>query len=427
VVNPDVDVVIVGGGAAGIGAARQLANFELSTLLLEAGSALGGRAHTLRTEGVSLDLGCGWLHSAERNGWARIAEESGVTLDRARAQWGVQYRDLGFPKADQEAAHKAFDDWLQRLARTPPVGDCAARALELEGEWNDYIRTIVGFISGAPLERLSIADYRAYDDASSDNNWRVPSGYGALIAASLPATTPSRLSTPATSITIAPQGVLVGTGAGTIRARAVILTVSTAVLTGDELSLPAELDAWREAAGHLPLGRNEKLFLGIAGDAPFEDETQVLGNPRDARSASYYLRPMGMPVIECFFGGDSAEHVLGGGHAAGFDFALEQISALFGAQVRHNLRPLTGSCWTGSRHIGGAYSYALPGHSTARLTLAQSFDERVFFAGEATSARDFSTAHGAYDSGVRAANEAGAALAQRPLCFDAAPPLPQRL
>jgi monoamine oxidase len=411
VVSPDVDVVIVGGGAAGIGAARQLSTSRLSTLLLEAGPHPGGRAHTQRLEGLSLDLGCGWLHSAERNGWARIAQESGVKLERARAQWGVQYRDLGFPKAEQDAAHKAFDDWLQRLARTPPVGDCAATALELDGKWNDYIRTIVGFISGAPLERLSIADYRAYDEASSENNWRVPSGYGALIAGSLPATTPHRLSTPVTSIALAPRGVLVGTAAGTIRARAAILTVSTAVLTGEELALPAELDAWREAAGHLPLGRNEKLFLGVSGDAPFEDETQVLGNPRDARSASYYIRPMGLPVIECFFGGDSAAHVLEGGHAAGFDFALTQLTALFGGEVRRHLRPLTGSCWTGTRHIGGAYSYALPGHSTARVKLAQAFDDRVFFAGEATSTLDFSTAHGACDSGVRAANEAVAALA----------------
>lgn len=410
--SPDVDVVIVGGGAAGIGAARQLSKLDLSMLLLEADAHLGGRAHTQRLEGLPLDLGCGWLHSAERNGWAHIAEESGVPLERARAQWGVQYRDLGFPKAEQEAAREALDEWLQRLARTPPVGDCAARALELDGEWNDYIRTIVGFMSGARLERLSIADYRAYDDASSDNNWRVRSGFGALITGSVPARTPVRLSTPATSLALTAHGVRIGTPAGTIHARAAIITVSTAVLAGDALVLPAELDPWREAAQCLPLGRNEKLFLGIAGAAPFEDETQVLGNPRDSRTASYYIRPMGMPVIECFFGGDSAEHVLEGGHAAGFDFALSQLTALFGSQVRSCLRPLTGSSWSQTTHIGGAYSYALPGHSSARPKLALPFDGRVFFAGEATSAGDFSTAHGALDSGVRAANEVAGALAE---------------
>jgi len=61
-------------------------------------------------------------------------------------------------------------------------------------------------------------------------------------------------------------------------------------------------------------------------------------------------------------------------------------------------------------HIGGAYSHALPGHAGARQELARPFEQRVFFAGEATHPFDFSTAHGAHDSGVRAADEVIAEL-----------------
>jgi monoamine oxidase len=61
-------------------------------------------------------------------------------------------------------------------------------------------------------------------------------------------------------------------------------------------------------------------------------------------------------------------------------------------------------------YIGGAYSYALPGHAATREDLARPFEQRLFFAGEATHVHDYSTAHGAYDSGVRAAEEAIAAL-----------------
>jgi monoamine oxidase len=60
--------------------------------------------------------------------------------------------------------------------------------------------------------------------------------------------------------------------------------------------------------------------------------------------------------------------------------------------------------------IGGAYSYALPGHTASRLALARPYEQRIFFAGEATSQVDFSTAHGAHDTGVRAAEEVMAAL-----------------
>ena len=405
--NPDI--VIIGGGAAGIGAARRIAQSGLSTLLLEASSRLGGRACTHQIDGLNIDLGCGWLHSAERNAWVGVAEGAGVSIDRSLPQWGVQHRDLGFPPAEQAHARRAFGTWMQQLHASPPHSDRAADALAPNGEWNNYIRTIVGFISGGNLDKLSVADYLAYDDASSDNNWRTPTGLGSLVARSFPAKVELRLATAADSIALESKGVTVRTPAGEIRARAALLTVSTAVLAGDVLKLPAELAPWREAARQLPLGHNEKLFLRVYG-GPFERETQLLGDPRAARTASYYIQPMGLPLIECFFGGEGARFVSENGPAAGFDFAMQQLCALFGSAIRSSLRPLVGSGWGQMQHIGGAYSYALPGYSSARRALARPFEDRLFFAGEATSAGDFSTVHGAHDSGVRAANEAIAAL-----------------
>ena len=60
-------LVIVGGGAAGIGAAREARARGIDALIVEAKDRLGGRAHTIDWRGYKLDLGCGWLHSAERN------------------------------------------------------------------------------------------------------------------------------------------------------------------------------------------------------------------------------------------------------------------------------------------------------------------------------------------------------------------------
>jgi monoamine oxidase len=408
--SADIDVVIVGGGAAGIGAARRLAASALSVLLIEAGPRIGGRAWTHKVSGLPLDLGCGWLHSGDRNAWSRIAEEMGFAIDRRAPAWGVQYRDLGFTAAEQTAAWQAFETWIQRL-RTPRASDCAADALEPDGPWNAYLQAVSGFISGARLERLSAADYLAYDAAATGENWRVPAGYGSLIAASLPAKTALRLATPAEQIELDPNGVAIMTPGGTIRARAAILTVSTAVLAGDAIKLPSALDPWRQAASLLPLGRDEKLFLEISGESPFESETQVLGDPRDARTGAYYIRPFGRQVIECFVGGEGARAVEEEGPVAGFTYAIDQIAGLFGSDARRKLRPLVASNWCRMTHVGGAYSYALPGHAAARDVLARPFEERLFLAGEATNRRDFSTAHGAHDSGIRAADEAIAALA----------------
>ena len=403
--SADWDVVIIGGGAAGIAAARRLAASGLSTLLLEASQRIGGRGWTVNVAGLALDLGCGWLHSADRNPWVGIAELSGFAVDRRTPVWGQQYRDLGFSRAEQDAADEARGAWRERLVAAPPQSDCAADALDPGGAWNTYIQVMSGYISGDELERISVADYLAYDAASTGSNWRVPAGYGTLIAASLPTTIALRLATPVKAIDLHGVGVSIATPVGSIAARSAIVTVSTAVLAGGAIGLPAALDDWRHAAASLPLGRDEKLFLEIVGDSTFEPETHVLGDPRDARTGVYYIRPFGRPVIEGFFGGDGARMLAEGGPTAGLTYAMDQLATLFGSDVRRMLRPLAVSNWSRMEYVGGAYSYALPGCAAARNELARPFDQRLFFAGEATHRQDFSTAHGAYQSGVRAAEE----------------------
>jgi monoamine oxidase len=408
--STDWDVVIIGGGAAGIAAARRLASSGLSTLLLEASPRIGGRAHTVHIARHALDLGCGWLHSADRNPWVGIAEASGFAVERRRSAWNQQYRDLGFSPEDQDAADEAYATWHRRLMSAPPQSDCAADALEPDGMWNGYLQALSGYISGAALEQLSIADYLAYDTASTRYNWRVPAGYGTLIAASLPPSVALRLAAPVEAINLEAARVSIATRADRITARTAILTVSTAVIVGGAIGLPSELDEWRHAAASLPLGRNEKLFLEIVGDNPFEPEIHVIGDPRNPRTGSYYIRPFARGVIEGFFGGEGAEILAEEGSAAGFAYAIDELAALFGADVRRRLRSLAVSNWSRMDYIGGAYSYALPGKAQARVTLARPFDARLFFAGEATHRHDFSTAHGAYQSGVRAADEVIAAL-----------------
>jgi len=413
-VNSIVDIVIVGGGAAGLGAARRLANSGHATLLLEASSRLGGRAWTREINGLELDLGAGWLHSADRNALADIATAAGNPIDRTPPAWGIQFRDLGFTRTEQMAARKTYDDWMRRLTTSPPASDCAADALVPGEEWNTYVRAIAGFISGARVERLSAADYAAYDEASTEANWRVPSGYGALIAQSFPTGIALRLATPATKLELGGDGVTITTASGKIRARAVILTVSTAVLAGDSLELPRELEPWRDAARLLPLGHTEKFFLEITGATPFEPDKQVLGDPREPATGSYYLRPFGRPLVESFLSAEGTGMLDSGGPSEVFDYALNQLGNLFGAEIRRALRPLTASAWSRTQRIGGAYSYALPGHASARDHLARPFENRIFFAGEATSRGDYSTVHGAFDSGARAANETLAALGAAP-------------
>ena len=81
------DVVVIGAGAAGIGAAGRLHDAGVSVLVLEAKDRIGGRAHTLHEGAHGLDMGCGWLHSADENPLTALVEPLGFTLERSPAAW----------------------------------------------------------------------------------------------------------------------------------------------------------------------------------------------------------------------------------------------------------------------------------------------------------------------------------------------------
>src|SRR3977135_4354038 len=94
----EADVAIIGAGAAGLGAARALENSDLSVIVLEARDRVGGRGHTIQASpDITFDLGCGWLHSADKNSFVAIAERLNFEVDKTRPPWREQSFDAGFP------------------------------------------------------------------------------------------------------------------------------------------------------------------------------------------------------------------------------------------------------------------------------------------------------------------------------------------
>jgi monoamine oxidase len=392
--NPDVEVVVIGGGAAGIGAARRLRDAGVKALILEARDRLGGRAWTIEVGGFAIDLGCGWLHSAKRNPWTKIAEAQGRTIDRTPPPWARATSQPGLSAAEADAMRAdlwALHERADALAESEPdraLGDL----LEPGGRWNPILDAVSGYYSGAELARVSARDLGRYADDGV--NWRVAEGYGATIAAhgsGLDVAFDSAV----TRIDHGGRRIRVETTRGIVEAEAAIVTLPSALIAAaEDLFAPALPDKTRAAAG-LPLGHDDKLFLSLAGAEDFEPDTRAFGKLDTAATAAYQFRPLGRPMIECYFGGALAAELEAGGEAAFVEFARGELIGLYGGDFARRVAPLALHGWSGDPFTRGAYSYALPGHADDRAIFAAPVDGRLFFAGEASSREDFSTAHGA--------------------------------
>jgi monoamine oxidase len=407
-----IDIAIIGAGAAGLGAAHALQGSGRSFIVLEARDRVGGRARTIQPHpAVNFDLGCGWLHSGDVNSFVEIGERLGFQIDRTRPPWRDSSNDPGFPTEQRRDFIAALDAFYARAERAAGGQDApASTCLEPGNCWNPMIDALSTYINGAELDRVSLHDLDAYED--TEVNWRVREGYGALVAA-YAASLPIALDTIVTTIDHSSARIRIETARGALDAGQVIVTVPTSMIAQEAIRFVPDLPDKVEASRGLPLGIADKTTLLIDDDTLPKDGSLRAMTMRTAMG-TYHLRPFGQPCIEGFFGGRFARELEEAGEGALLSQSVNEIAAVLGNDIRRKLTPLAQSRWALDPFARGSYSHALPGRANERAVLAAPVDGRLFFAGEATSANFFSTAHGARDSGERAAREAMAAMRQVP-------------
>lgn len=410
----DVDVVIVGAGCAGLAAAKRLREAGVSFLVVEAMDRIGGRAWTTTSDfGVPFDIGCAWLHAADRNPFFPEAQSAGWTL--YHHDMGLDHLWFGKRRATAEEmarvaaadaalqacleAHEGPDDRLSSL-----IADChCLRANSTFSGPMDF---------GADDDEISIEDYKAAADL--DPNYFTREGFGALIhrwGADVPVT----LSTPVRRIRWDGPGVEVETARGTIRGRAAIVTVSTGVLAFEEIAFTPDLPAGHEEAiFDLPMGLLTKIPLRVEGTRlglkPFDD---VLIE-RHARHDLFFLAfPFDLDLMVGFVGGDFAWEMEAAGAAAAVDFVTDRLADIFGSDVRRAVTRGTMTNWGAERFVRGGYAAARPGKAHARAVLAEPVGERIWFAGEALAGGLKQTAAGARLSGEAVAGQVSLSLSHR--------------
>ncbi len=402
----EVDVAIIGAGAAGLGAARALEHSGLSTIVLEARDRVGGRGHTvMASPEVTFDLGCGWLHSADSNSFVKIAEELNFTIDRTLPPWRERAYGKAFPQAEREEFTRAMDAFYDRLEQAASSGGrdfAAEKCLEPGNRWNPMIDAISTYVNGCELDQVSVLDFNAYEDTNI--NWRVRRGYGALMAA-YGAQLPVAFNCAVTLIDHSAKRLRIETSRGTITAGRTIITVPTNLIAQEAIRFHPALPRKVDAAAGLPLGLADKVMLALDEPEALPKEGNLRGATMRTAMGTFHLRPFGQPCIEGFFGGRFAQELEDAGNGAIAAHSIDEVVALLGSDFRRKLTPLAESRWAHDPFARGSYSHALPGQAGMRAVLAAPVDGRLFFAGEATSPNFFSTAHGARDSGERAAGE----------------------
>ena len=422
-----LDVVVVGGGFAGVTAARETALRGARTLVVEARDRLGGRTWTSPWEGLDIELGGGWVHWHQPHTWSEIVRaglEVEIGQETELAAWyvGEERRTGTIAERDAiaERGWNAFVSGAEELLPLPhdPLAhiDRLARLdrmsivermdeLELTDEERDVLVAELESLASGPLEEsgaVSVLRWHALSGYSlaltqyTGGRVTLARGTGALLGAIAGgAEFDVRLESPVAAISQAESGVEVHLrGGDAIAARAAIVAVPLNALPAIEFDPP--LAAGKRAAiaaGQASTGI--KVFIRARGPAVQQNA----------------IRP-GHP-----FGYLATEHLLAGGEQVMIGFGIDgracDVADL--PAVQHQLDDIipgyevvaaAANDWLGDEFSRGTWAIHRPGWYTTHHAEARRPQGRIAFAGSDIANGWSGFIDGAIESGFR-----GAALA----------------
>jgi monoamine oxidase len=407
-----VDVIIIGAGAAGIAAARPIIAARRKLAIFEATDRVGGRCFTdMRTFGIPYDRGARWIHMPDTNPVAKLGLKSGLDIYAAPPR---QLLRLGPGSGMMRYARDGeMEDFFTNLVRCRRAIDNAARAqtdvsggqvLPKDlGDWRATMEFVLGpFGCGKGLDEVSAMDLARSADRHVNALCR--EGVGTLLA-KLAAGLPIQLSTPVKSIDWGGRWIEVQFPRGDLRARAVIITVSTGVLAAGKIRFDPELPKRHvEAIGNLGLGSYDHVAIEFAGNPlSLDGDDLVFEKANSQRTAALLANLSGSKLCFVEVAGKLGAGLAEEGEAAMTAFAVDWLASIYGSGVKQAVRRTHATRWNKEPWVLGAASAAAPGGQWARRALAEPLRERLWFAGEAVHETLWGTVGGAWEAGERAA------------------------
>lgn len=401
------DVIVVGAGVAGLAAARRLLGAGREVVVLEARDRIGGRAHTdFQSLSAPFDLGCHWIHAPALNPLAEVAVDLGARCERDVPHLGF-YADGSRLAGEREAEIRlAFERFKRDLREAGRSGRDVPVSTLLDAASPGARQVAALFIAkhGVALEHFSTLEFGLY--AWEPEDWAVLDGYGALLRRFLSGV-PVHLSTPVEGIDWRANGVRARTPRGVIDAGCALLAVSTGVLQAGTISFRPPLPDWKlRAVEALPMAHSLKVGLRFSRDVFRLAGPGVLSAlSRSRPPLDVEIWPAEWSGASVYFDGPPALELDRSTPGEAEDLAIEGLAEIFGSQVRSSVAASLRTRWSSDPWARGAFSSALPGRGVPRADLARPVEGRLFFAGEATSIRFAGDAHGAYLSGLSAAEQ----------------------
>ncbi len=398
------EIVIVGAGAAGVGAGMELTKRGVPFVILEASGRVGGRAYTDKASlPYSWDQGCHWLHCADVNPLVAEADRVGAQyLKGGREDWNAVWANghwadkagraetLSIMEAGFDAVYESGGN-----GRDVPIADVLPDA----GDWAPIVRHWIQLMSSGDPEQVSTRSYADYQD--TEQNWPVKSGYGDLIER-LAAGLPVRLDSPVSGIEQHANDVRVTTAAGTIEAKAAIVTASTAVLNSGAIEIGAgparDLLTLME---NVPCGFYEKVAIAFDKDVcgGIEQPSVNILPVDGSEPINFQFANFGNPMVIGHVAGSVARQLLTEGDAEMVEFAMQRLVAAFGSDIKARMVNAATTDWGSNPFVRGGYSFAKPGCAHLRHEMINADTGNLAFAGEAFSRQWEATAHGAWASG----------------------------
>jgi monoamine oxidase len=416
-------VIVVGAGIAGIAAARRLQTAGFEVMVLEARDRIGGRIWTDTSLGFPLDLGASWIHGVTNNPIFKIARDN--TIETSITDYdnsAVFEKNIGW--LDDETV-TAMEDLLGEVVEgTDTLREELESDLSLREGLNRVIQTLD--LSPKELMRLEAAlntnlehEYATslsqlslfyFDNAEAfdGNDVLFPGGYN-QISTFLSTGLDIRLGHIVHEIRYDISGVHVVTNQGTFEADYTVVTLPLGVLkVGSVKFAPALPREKLNAIAALEMGVLNKTYLHFPTTFWQEDIelfnyiSNETGQWAEWLNLHYYTNKA---VLLGFNAADFGREIESYGDAEIIEHAMTALRTMHGTNIP-NPRNYLVSRWASDPFALGSYSFLPVGSSPDMLdALASSVDDKLFFAGEATS-RDYqATVHGAYLSGLRAAEE----------------------